>query len=49
MCVVCLLFSLWIDEYVFWDNNVMFVCQMHANVCVSQDTSVEVVFNKVKT
>ena len=49
MCVVCLLIALYIDKYVFGDNDAMLYAQMLASVCVSIDTSVEHVFNEVKT
>ena len=51
MCMVCLLIALQIDKYVFGDNDAMLYAQMLASVCVcvSIDTSVEQVFNEVKT
>ena len=50
MCVwVWLSFTLCIDRYVFWDNDAILYALMYASVCVSIDTSVEHVFNEVKT
>ena len=42
-------YDLWMDIYVFWDDDVMLYAQMYASVCVSLDTSVEHDFIEFKT
>ena len=41
-------YVLWMGMYVFWDEDVMLYDQMYASVCVSQNTSIEHDFIKVK-
>ena len=41
-------YVLWMDMYVFWDDDVILYAQMYASVYVSQNTNTEHAFNKVK-
>ena len=38
-------YALWMGMYVFWDHDAM----LYASMCVSQNTSIELDFIKVKT
>ena len=49
ICVGLVSYALWMDMYVFWDDDAMLYAQMYASVYVSQNTSVEHDFIKVKT
>ena len=39
---------LWMGMYVFWDDDAMLYAQKYASVCVSQNTSIEHDFIKVR-
>ena len=47
---MCLALFCFMDRYdmLFWDERCMLYVQMYASVCMSQDISIEHVFNKVK-